>query len=343
MAEVVDGPLPDLSFFEMDVVRICGHDARALGHDMAATLGVELFGHSEFHDQVLADVLAAGEQYGIRQLGSKAYKPGSGWLVGPLPAIYESDALSDYRQWLAAAGTEAQFSLGGSFVSDDVTDYSLVPLERGQDHPGTFDHDFIGREANEARADEPHRERVTSVWNAADVVAVYASLFEAGETEKFVDLPDTANTWSMTHDDTVQKDGEMVGLSKYPGYRSDRRAMRSLGTIDPEYSDPGTAVTFVRGDTSAKRRVERQEQTKIRATVGPAPSVTGGRESLSFPSPRPRGRPPDRWRGSLSAGAGPSTSSLPGMLPEIRGAVVISSGRLRPSRGLRRPVRGSGP
>jgi vanillate/3-O-methylgallate O-demethylase len=143
----------------------------------------------------------------------------------------------------------------------------------------SFDHEFVGRAALEARMDEPHRERVTFVWNAADVVDVYASLFGPGETKKYVDLPDTANTWSKTHYDRVEVDGDLVGLSKYPGYLAYEREMLSLGTVDPEYSDPGTEVTFVWGDDSGKRRVERHEPTEIRATVAPAPYVTGGRES----------------------------------------------------------------
>jgi len=39
-------------------------------------------------------------------------------------------------------------------------------------------------------------------------------------------------------------------------------------------------VTFVWGDTSKKRGVERHEQTEIRATVAPCPYVRGGRQDL---------------------------------------------------------------
>ena len=283
MEEVVDGELPQIPFFQMDVVEIGGHDVHALGHGMAATPGLEIFGPYEYHDDVLEAILAAGERYGIRQLGSKAYKTGkvgSGWLVGPVPAIYESEEMRGYRKWLDADGTEAKFSIGGSFVSEDITDYYMTPMERGQGHLIDFDHDFIGKEALQSMVDEEHRQRVTYVWNTADVVDVYASLFESGETKKFIDLPDTANTWSKTHYDEVRKDGEVVGVSKYPGYLYYEREMLSLGTIDPEYSEPGTEVTFVWGDDSEKRRLERHEPTEIRATVAPAPYVTGGREEM---------------------------------------------------------------
>jgi vanillate/3-O-methylgallate O-demethylase len=283
VASITDDPLPDISLFEIAQVRIDGRDVHALGHGMAATPGLELFAPYEHHDEVLSAIMAAGEEFGIRQLGSKAYKTGkigSGWLVGPVPAVYESDAMRAYREWLAPDGTEASFSIGGSFVADDIREYYMTPMERGQGHLVRFDHEFVGREALEARVDEPHRKRVTFVWDETDVVDLFASLFREGTAGKFLDLPDTANTWSKSHYDRVLKDGATVGLSKYPGYLYYEREMLSLGVIDPAYSEPGTDVTFVWGDDSDKRRVERHEPTEIRATVAPAPYVTGGRESM---------------------------------------------------------------
>lgn len=283
IANVIDGSLPEIPFFQMDVIEINDHDVHALGHGMAATPGLEIFGPYEYHDEVLDDILAVGQQYGIRQLGSKAYKTGkigSGWLVGPVPAIYDSNEMKGYREWLDADGTEATFSIGGSFVADDIRDYYMTPMERGQGHLVSFDHDFVGRAALEEMIDNPQRKRVTFVWNEQDMIDVYASLFRDGETKKFINLPDTANTWSKTHYDRVEKDGVIVGVSKYPGYLYYEREMLSLGTIDLEYSEPGTEVTFVWGDDSNKRRVERHEPTEISATVGPAPYVTGGRESM---------------------------------------------------------------
>ncbi|QCC49369.1 aminomethyltransferase family protein [Halobellus limi] len=281
MEEVVDGSLPEIPFFQMDTIEIDGVQTYALGHGMAAMPGLEIFGPYEAHDDVLEKILAAGEQYGIRRLGSKAYKTGkigSGWFVMSVPAIYENDEMKGYREWLDIDTIEAQLSIGGSYVSDDITDYYMDPLERGWGPLIDFDHDFIGKEALQEMDQE--RERVTFVWNQEDVVDVYASLFREGETKKYIDLPDTANTWSKTHYDTVLKDGEHVGFSKYPGYLYYKREMLSLGTIDVEYSDPGTEVTFIWGDDSKKRGVERHQQTEIRATVAASPYVRGGRKDM---------------------------------------------------------------
>jgi vanillate/3-O-methylgallate O-demethylase len=283
MEEVVDGDLPEIPFFQMDTIQINGVETYALSHGMAATPGLEIFGPYEYHDEVLDKILDAGEQYGIRQLGSKAYKTGkigSGWFVMTVPAIYESDEMKGYRKWLDTDTTEAQLSIGGSFDSDDITDYYMTPTERGQGHLIDFGHDFVGREALEGMADERQWERVTLVWDAEDVVDVYASLFQEGATNKFIDLPDTATQWSKTHYDKVLKDGEVIGVSKYPGYLYYKREMLSLAAVDQEYSEPGTEVTFVWGDDSGKRNVERHEKVEIGATVAEVPYVRGGRQEM---------------------------------------------------------------
>jgi vanillate/3-O-methylgallate O-demethylase len=283
MEEVVDHSLPDVSFFEMDTVQINGTNTFALGHGMASTPGLEIFGPHEHHDEVLNRILQAGEPHGIRRMGTKAYKTGkigSGWFVAAVPAIYDHDDLEGYREWLSADSMEAQLSIGGSFDSDDISDYYMTPIEQGKAHLIDLDHDFIGKEALAEMIDDEPRERVTLVWDSDGVVDIYASLFQDGATQKFINLPDVATQWSVTHYDTVLKDGKIVGLSKYPGYLYYKREMLSLATIDKEYSDPGTEVTFVWGDNTEKQRVERHDQVKVSATVAPAPYVRGGRTDM---------------------------------------------------------------
>jgi len=127
-------------------------------------------------------------------LGSKAYKTGkigSRWLVGPVPAIYESDELRGYIEWFDPDETEAKFSIDGSFVSSDITDYHMTQMERGQGHPVDLNHDFVGRDALAKRIDDAQRERVTYVWHDEDIVSLFASLFCDGPTSKFLNLPDT--------------------------------------------------------------------------------------------------------------------------------------------------------
>jgi len=283
MDTVIDGGRPGIGFFEMAEVEIGGVETYALGHGMAAMPGLEIFGPFEHHDAVYDSILEAGEPHGIRQMGAKAYKTGkigSGWFVFAVPAIYESEAMRGYREWLPADSSAGMLSIGGSFEPEDITDYYMEPRERGQGHLIDFDHDFVGKDALAAHDEGKQRQRVTYVWNSEDVIDVFASLFEEGETDKFIPIPDTATRWSKIHYDTVRKDGDVVGFSKYPGYLYYEHEMLSLGTIDIEYSEPGTEVIFLWGEDTEKRGVERHRLREIRATVAPAPYVQGGRRSM---------------------------------------------------------------
>ncbi len=276
----IDDSLPDIPFFQMDTIQIDGLEINALRHGMAGTPGLEIFADYEYHDEVLDRLLAVGESYQLRRIGSKAYKTGkigSGWFNASVPAIYSHEELERYRKWLGPDSAEAQLSIGGSYVSADIEDYYMTPMERGQGQLVDLDHEFIGRDALEDMIDNQQRARVTLVWDPDDVVDVYASLFRDGETKKFIPLPDTAHQWSVAHYDQINKDGAEIGVSKYPGYLYYKREMLSLASVDIEHSDPGTSVSFIWGEDTKKSKVERHQPTEIRATVAEAPYVRGGR------------------------------------------------------------------
>jgi len=277
LEEVADDGLPDLGFFQMGEFSIDGVDLYLLAHGMASARGYELFGPYAHHDEIAETILSAGEAYGMHRLGSKSYRSATlttGWLPSGLPAVYDHEALAGYREWLGADAVEARWSLGGSFESDDLTDYYLNPVELGYEHFIDFEHDFVGKEAIEARLADPERTKVTLVWDADDVVDVYASLFRAGETDKSLDLPTIAQQWAMGHYDRVERDGGVVGLSLIAGYDANEREMLSLGVVDVEYADPGTELTLVWGEAdSPKATVERHVETAVRVTVAPTPYV----------------------------------------------------------------------
>ena len=276
MEKVTAGPVPDIRFFHMDLFTIAGHQVRALRHGMVGQPGWELFGPWEHGDAVRHAIVEAGQEYGLRQVGSRAYPTScleSGWIPSPLPAVYVGDKMKPYRQWLSAKSYEAMASLGGSFVSDDVRAYYLTPWDLGYGSIVKFDHDFIGREALERMAARPPRTKVTLVWNADDFASIFASLCRpGGDIGKYVDLP-LANYATLPFD-KVMKQGRMVGVSTYTGYTYNERAMVSLAVIDNELSAPGTEVTLVWGEEgrgSSKPTVERHQQVEIRATVAPVP------------------------------------------------------------------------
>ena len=275
MEKVTGKPVPDIRFFYMDTFKIAGRDIRALRHGMVGQAGWEIFGPWEHGDEVRDAIVNAGQEYGIRQVGARTYPTTcleSGWIPSPLPAVYVGEAMKGYRQWLSATGYEAMASLGGSFYSDNITDYYLTPYDLGYGSFVKFDHDFVGRKGVEKMAANQRRKKVTLVWNGEDVTRVFGSLFQNGDIAKYIDLP-LANYATLPYD-KVLKGGKTVGISTYTGYTYNERAMVSLAMMDVEHSEMGSEVTVVWGEEgrgSSKPTVERHLQAEIRATIGPVP------------------------------------------------------------------------
>jgi vanillate/3-O-methylgallate O-demethylase len=274
LEKATGGPLPEIKFFNLGRLEIAGHKVRALHHGMSGTAGLELFGPYEEGDEVRAAIVEAGDDLGLRQVGSRVYATNtleSGWIPCPLPAIFTGDDMEAYRKWLPAQGYEGTGSLGGSYYSDDIEDYYLTPHDLGYWGFVKFDHDFVGREALEAMGDEPKRHKVTLAWNGEDVAAAMGTLFEKGDAAKYIDLPlSNYSTWPY---DKVLHDGEAVGVSTFSGYSYNERSMLSLAIVDSDV-ETGTEVTLVWGEEgggSAKPVVERHRQAEIRAVVSPCP------------------------------------------------------------------------
>ena len=178
--KVLGGPAPELKFFNMTAVTIAGRRVRALRHGMVGQPGWELFGSWEDEEPVHEALLEAGEEFGMRQVGGRAYSSNtleSGWIPSPLPAVYSGESLREYREWLPAAGYEGSASIGGSFYSDSIVDYYLTPWDLGYGSYVKFDHDFIGREALEEIAEHEHRQKVTLALDDEDVTSTIGTMF----------------------------------------------------------------------------------------------------------------------------------------------------------------------
>lgn len=276
------GPVPKIKFFNMDTIKIAGRTVRALRHGMAGAPGLEIWGPYEEGDEIRAAIIEAGRDFGLHQVGSRAYATNtleSGWIPSPLPAVYTGEKLKPYREWLKEDSYEASGSLAGSFVSDNIEDYYVTPYEIGYGPFVKFDHDFIGREALEAIADKPHRKKVTFAWNADDVGKVFRSMFEPGEDHyKYIDLP--LSNYASASYDRIEKNGKVVGFSMFAGYSYNERSMLSLGTVDPDVNI-GDEVILVWGEENGgtkKTTVERHKQIEIRAVVSPVPYAKVVRE-----------------------------------------------------------------
>lgn len=274
--ELIDGGAPEIAFFRTARVKIRGLDVLVLRHGMSGHLGAELSGPYEQMHAVRSAILQAGEKYGLRQGGTRAYFSTIfefGWMPYPLPGIYTDEQLRGFREWLSGDGWEAQAQLGGSFYSSRIEDYYVTPWDLGYGHIVKFDHDFIGREALEQMANEPKRRQVTLVWNREDVLKIFASQFGTGPRYKALDFPVAYYGWPQ-FDEVKDANGTLVGLSCHCGYSNNEGEMLSLAMLNQTHAEPGTEVVLTWGEPSGgskKPHVERHEQIKVRAIVAPVP------------------------------------------------------------------------
>ncbi len=283
--KVIGKTPPELKFFNMTTLTIAGKTVRALRHGMAGQPGWELFGPWDEGEAVREAVVKAGEEYGLRQVGARAYSSNtleSGWVPSPLPAVYSGKKMKAYREWLPATGYEGSASLGGSFYSENIEDYYFTPWDMGYGAFIKFDHDFIGREALEKMSNSRHRKKVTLALDDEDVTRAIGSTFQKHNRAKFIDWPSAV--YAMHPFDRVIVDGKTVGVSTWIGYSSNEGKMLTLAVLDADHAEPGTEVVFVWGEQdggSAKPTVERHMQTHMRAIVSPVPYAEVARKAYA--------------------------------------------------------------
>lgn len=278
------GPVEQVKFFRMGYLTIAGERVRTLRHGMAGAPGLEIWGPYESYHKIRETILEAGREFGIEMCGSRAYSSNtleSGWIPSPLPAIYTSPGLREYREWLSPASYEATNAVAGSFVSDNIEDYYTNPFELGYGSFIKYDHDFIGRDALAAIDPATQRRKVTLAWNPEDLGKVLASLADPeGPGYQFFDLPN-ANYGSSNFDSVLDADGNLVGLSMFTGYSANERRALSLATVNPDVP-VGAEVRVIWGEPgggSRKLTVQPHEQIAVRAIVSPAPYSVVARET----------------------------------------------------------------
>jgi vanillate/3-O-methylgallate O-demethylase len=271
LEEATGESLRDVRFMRFRTVTIAGHEVVALRQGMTGELGFEIQVAREHSEEVRAAILAAGEGYGIRQMGGRVA------MLNHLEASYPTHTL-DYMPAIFGQAEAAYlrelidnddgymqhwYGIAGSYDSDDISDWYRSPVELGWARNIKFDHDFIGRDALREEVDAPRRTLVTLVWNSTDVIDLYASLFHKdGPLPDFMEMPQEPR--GVMYTDKVLKDGSLVGITSSRGYSAWFREMISLCVIDVAHGTPGTEVTVVWGSPGTPQR-------EIRATVQPAP------------------------------------------------------------------------
>lgn len=275
MRDVTGGSLPDIKFFNIGEFKIAGKSVRALRHGMAGEPGFEIYGAWDDQQAVREALEKTGEKYGLRKIGALAYSTTaqeSGWVPMPLPAIYHGEDMKPYREWLNSYFLESVASLGGSFVSDDITDYYVDPIELGYRNVIDFGRDFIGRDALLEKANNQRRTKVTLEWNDEDATAVMRdSIFPAnGTPAKFLSMP--MPMYATFQVDAVMRKGKVAGISTWPAFTANANRFISLGLVDLEHAQPGTEVTLMWGEPESRRNtVEAHQVREIKAKVAPAP------------------------------------------------------------------------
>jgi glycine cleavage system aminomethyltransferase T len=278
-----DGELPAIKFFNMGEFTIADVPIRALNHTMVGQpglehTGLEMIGPLDRGSAVWAALVEAGADFGLKQGGGLAYPTTAletGWIPFPVPAIYTGDAMKAYREHLGPDTLEANYALAGSQVLAKVEDYYVTPWDIGYGRLIHLDHDFIGRDALKARAEQPHAQKVWLRWNIEDCARVLAdSLFKKPGQGRTKYLTQPFSDYAVSQNDRVLAGGTDVGRSTYSSYTVNVGGFASIGVIDQDHARDGQELTVIWGEPdggTSKPGVERHVQAEIRATVSTTP------------------------------------------------------------------------
>jgi vanillate/3-O-methylgallate O-demethylase len=259
----------DVAFFHTAEFEIAGVPVRGLSHTMSRSKGMELFGDMASSERVRDALLEAGGPLGLQQGGAISLRTTpleSGWIGTQVPAIYTGEAMAPYRRWLPGHTYEAIGSLGGSFRSDNIDDYYSTPWALGYGKIIANDHDYIGRSALEARAEEPKRRRVWLRWDETDVLSVLRdAYFSEAPAAKYLAAPYAV--YCSFPADAVSLGNQQVGLSAFTAYSANFGGWYSLASVDESVPE-GSEVIVTWGDPESKLvTVEPNVERPVKAIV----------------------------------------------------------------------------
>ena len=268
----------DIEFMRFAPREIDGMEFLALRQGMAGEVGYELHGRTEDGIAIWNRILEVGAAHGIRRLGGRTKMVNHVEACFPTPTVdyvpawFDDDVRGFGDEMVAAIPILGKFFLNhsGSYEPERINDLFFSPVELGWGRNLTFEHDYLGRDALEAEVARPRRTMATLVWDADDVVDVYASLFRKGEPFQYMELPreQLGCVWA----DRVEEDGELAGLSTSRCYSYFFREMLSLCVLDVALAEPGTEVEVMWGNPGSPPK-------RIRATVARAPYKTDRRRA----------------------------------------------------------------
>lgn len=256
--------LHDIKFMGHRPSNVDGHEITVLRMGMGGTLAYEVHGPVESARAVYSAFMKAGERFDIRRLGWGSYMLNhteNGFQQGEwhfVPAPYDGSDNQD-----AVPGRRMIGSLG-----PDIRERYCSPVDLGWSKMIKFDHDFRGRSALEKQVANPEHTTVTLVWNADDVVDVYASQLRDEDPYQFMEMP---------HDLGYFYSSEGVTPTKPTGCPGMARRLAS----PPDGCTARTPARSSRSQSSTSAAPSRAPKSRS-CGVSPAPV-----RRRSVPSPRP--------------------------------------------------------
>lgn len=268
--------LHDIQFTHHRKSKIGDIEVRIARLGMAGTLGYEVHGPAKDAVTLYDSILRAGESYGIVKIGWLAWQMHHTAGGFPQSFVHFPMPWGEDKGFMAFMHMPPEIdrlpAIYAGSMGPDVELRYRNPVELGWTNAVKFDHDFVGRAALENEVANPRRKMVTLEWNADDVVDVYASQFEQGESYMWMDPLHIGQHYgqNILYADQVLRDGKVVGVSSGRQYSYYRRAMLSLCSIDVEHGELGNETTVLWGNPGTR-------QKEIRATVARFPYLTEGR------------------------------------------------------------------
>jgi len=272
----------DVKFMRAKEGSIDGMGFYALRMGMAGTLAYELHGATKDAHAIYQALMKAGEEFGIRRLGQRAYmmnhtEDGFPQAYYHFPYPWAEDKV--FAERIGPLVNAMWNPLRGSMGQDLEPRYREV-VELGWSKMVKLDHDFVGRAAIEKLIANPVRTMVTLLWNTEDILDVHRSQFQPGE--HFLPMDDPNNPCGTgLYADRVEKNGKFVGVSSGRAYSYNYRAMLSLCSINVEEAEFGNEVEVIWGEPGTR-------QKRIRAIVSRFPYLNEGRNQSVDTSTIPR-------------------------------------------------------
>lgn len=273
----------DLRFAHNKRIEFCDAETTVHRLGMSGALAYEVHGNSRDATAVYQRLREVLDEFGGRPQGIENYITVNHTPAGyPNQYLHFAFPLHDSGPELAAFIDSVPQTRSVPFGSagDRLENFFATPFDVGWGYLVNFDHEFRGRDALKAIAENPPRTAVTLEWDADDVADVFASQFRGTDVEPY----DPIETWPRHPDeqftlpirgDYVLADERKIGIATGRTVAYYERRMISLATIEKEYAQEGQQVTVLWGDQGWPTK-------KIRATVARFPYYNGEYRNETF-------------------------------------------------------------